>query len=79
MKTLLALSSFALLLSAPGYGHPPPQNGYLRVLCVKAKEGKLAETRAFMLDSTAKLAKVRMDAGVYSSFAVAEAVAPSGR
>lgn len=78
MKIQFFLSSFALLLSATGYSQTP-QTGYMRVLCVKAKEGKLAETRAFMLDSTAKLAKVRMDAGVYSSFVVAEAVAPAGR
>jgi hypothetical protein len=55
----------------------PPS--FSRDICVKVRDGKGAEYAAFLRDTTMKLAKVRLDAGMYSSFVIAQAVEPVGR
>jgi hypothetical protein len=46
---------------------------------VKVRDGKGEEFSAYLRDVTTKLARVRLDTGVYSSFLIAQAVAPAGR
>src|SRR6266567_968281 len=62
-----------------GLGQAQEAPRFSRDLCVKVKDGKGAEYAAFLRDVTTKLVKVRMDAGMYSSFVIAQAVAPAGR
>ena len=69
---VIGVSSLAI-----AYGQPQSQFG--RDLCVKVKEGKAQEYAAYLRDITAKLAKVRVDAGVIASYTIAQAVAPVGR
>lgn len=78
MKTLISFATLSLLLLPILHGQTP-QNGFMRVLCVKAKDSKYSELKTFMTDTVAKLAKVRVEAGDYTSFVLTEAVAPAGR
>lgn len=79
MFNLTKATAFALaLIGTTVYGQTQP-NSYTRALCVKAKDGRVAELAKYLHDVTAKTAKVRVDAGVYSSFIVAQSVVPAGR
>lgn len=78
MKRLLNLCWILLVLLPVAHVNAQSM-GTIRVLCIKAREGKAAELRKFLLDPTTKLAKYRVENGTYSSFAIAEAVAPAGR
>jgi hypothetical protein len=55
------------------------QRVFARDVCVKVKDGKWQEHQAYLRDVTAKLAKVRVDAGTIASFTIAQAVAPTGK
>jgi len=52
---------------------------FSRDFCVKVRDGKAAEYAAYLRDVTTKLAKVRVESGMYSSFVLAESVVPAGR
>lgn len=65
--------------SCIGVAQPPQPAPYSRDICVKVKDGKGAEYAAYLQDVTVKLARVRIDSGMYSSFVIAQAVAPAGR
>lgn len=52
---------------------------YSRVSCMKVKEGKDAEYAAYLRDVVAKLARVRVDAGLFDSYAFQQAVIPAGK
>ncbi len=47
--------------------------------CVKVRDGKGEEYAAFLRDVSTKIAKARIDAGVYASYTIAKAVVPVGR
>jgi len=51
---------------------------YIRDTCVKVRDGKAAEYSEYLRDS-AKLAKVRVDSGVYGAYIIAQATYPTGR
>jgi hypothetical protein len=73
---VFALAMFCCSI-APAQTQEQPR--YSRDLCVKVKEGKGLEYTAYLRDVTIKLAKVRLDEGVFSSFTIAQAVVPAGR
>ena len=52
---------------------------FSRDYCVKVKDGKSAEYAQYLQDVTVKIAKVRVDEGLYLSYTIAQAVVPSGR
>jgi hypothetical protein len=71
---------FALgILCCAGFGQPQQPPSFSRDICVKVRDGKGAEYAAFLRDTTMKLAKVRLDAGMYASFVIAQAIEPVGR
>jgi hypothetical protein len=78
LKRMLFLPWLSLLLLPAAFAQAPPM-GSIRVQCVKARPGKEAELRTFLMDASAKLGKLRVDSGAYSSFVIAQAVAPIGR
>lgn len=78
MKRLLTLC-WMLLVLLPVAPVKAQSMGTVRVICVKARDGKTAELRKYLLDTTTKMAKYRVESGTYTSFVIAEAVAPSGR
>ena len=54
MKRLLNLCWILLVLLPVAHVQAQPM-GTVRVLCVKARDGKTAELRKFLLDTTTKL------------------------
>lgn len=81
MKSLTVSSVFALGLICPstafGQAQAPPL--YARDNCVKVRDGKGAEYRAYLENVVVKLAKFRVESGQIVSFTIAEAVSPVGR
>jgi hypothetical protein len=66
----LAINSMALAQEAPVFA---------KVNCIKVRPGKSVEFVAFVRDVAMKLAKVRVDRGVYTTALFAESVYPAGR
>jgi len=60
----------------PGQAQETPR--FSRDYCVKVRDDKPQEYAAFLRDVTAKLAKIRVEAGVADSFVIAQAVVPMG-
>src|ERR1039457_1302395 len=52
---------------------------YTRANCVKVRDGKGGEYAAYLRDVTTKLAKYRVDNGMFAGFTVSQAVFPAGR
>lgn len=78
MKRVLTLTLMLLVLLPAAFSQNQPM-GSARVLCVKARPGKTAELRQFLLGTTTKMAKYRVENGTYSWFILDESVAPAGR
>ncbi|MBS1829766.1 MAG: hypothetical protein JST93_30990 [Acidobacteria bacterium] len=78
MKLRLSLLSIPLAFLPAAFAQTQ-STGSAEILCIKAKDGKQGELRRFLLDSSAKMGKYRVDSGVFSAYLIAEAVAPSGR
>jgi hypothetical protein len=71
---------FALgVLSCAVSGQAQAPQHFSRDICVKVRDGKSQEFTGFLRDVTTKLAKVRIDSGIYSSFLIARAEEPLGR
>lgn len=79
LVTSTRASALAILTCSIALGQAPNPAAYTRDLCVKVRDGKAAEYTSFLQDVTTKVAKVRMDAGIYSLFVIAQAVIPAGR
>ena len=62
----------------PGASAKEKLAGYIRVNCVKVRDGKGLEFSAYLRDLTAKLSKARVDAGEQDAAVVAQAVEPAG-
>ena len=73
---LLALAVFCCSVASAQAQEP---QRYSRDTCVKVKEGKWEEYTAYQRDVSTKLAKVRVEEGAYASYALAQAVVPTGR
>ena len=71
--------AFALAALTSNYAFGQTPNRHTVVNCVKVKDGKGAEFRAFLTDVSTKLNKSRVDAGEVAAYIVAASVAPSGR
>ena len=80
-KSLTMSSAFALglLCSSTAFGQAQGPALFAQDICVKVRDGKMQEYRAFLQNVTAKLAAVRVESGAYASYAIAQAVAPAGR
>jgi len=77
--TLSSTLALGLICSAAAFGQTQGPALYARDICVKVRDGKWQEYSAFLQSVTAKLAAVRVESGAYASYAIAEAVAPTGR
>ena len=72
---VFALGILGCALSAPAQEQP----AYRVDDCVKVRDGKGLEYAGYLRDVSTKLARVRLDAGIYSLFVIAQAVTPAGR
>src|SRR5678815_4727508 len=68
--------ALGLAWNSMAIGQEPTE--YIRDTCVKVRDGKAAEYSDYLRDSV-KLAKVRVDSGVYGAYIIAEATYPTGR
>lgn len=68
--------ALGLAWNSMAFGQEPTE--YIRDTCVKVRDGKAAEYSDYLRDS-AKLAKVRVDSGVYGAYIIAQASYPTGR
>ena len=71
--------TLGILAGSMASGQTQEQPFYVRDTCIKIKEGHEQEATAFLRDVTAKIAKVRFDAGIMASYTIAQAVEPVGR
>ena len=78
MKRRLSLFWIPLVLAPAAFAQAQPV-GSLQVHCVKARDGKMGELRRFLLETSAKVGKYRVDGGQIASYVITEAVAPAGR
>lgn len=78
MKRRLSLL-WILLVLGPAVFAQAQSAGSIEVTCIKARDGKLGELRSYLMETSAKVGKYRVDSGHLSSYAISEAVAPAGR
>ncbi|MFN7936413.1 MAG: hypothetical protein U0R19_24000 [Bryobacteraceae bacterium] len=78
MKLRLSLLSLPLAFLPAAFAQTQ-STGTAEVLCIKARDGKYSELRRFLLDSSAKMGKYRVENGTFSAYIVSESVTPSGR
>jgi len=84
MTKLVTVSSVivtALLANTVATAQPQEPRTYVRINCVKVRDGKGQEYAAYLRDVNVKLAKVRLEAAGsnMSAYTIAQAVAPTGR
>jgi hypothetical protein len=81
MNRLISIGSVVALVLTGGSiafaQQPAPY--YTRANCVKVRDGKAVEYAAYLRDVTGKLAKYRVDNGIYAAFSLSQAVFPAGR
>ncbi|MBL8232789.1 MAG: hypothetical protein JNL98_30095 [Bryobacterales bacterium] len=73
------VAALAALTINHAFGQTPGPRRHAVINCVKVKDGKNAEFRAYLNDVTAKLYKSRVDTGEVATYIVAAAVSPVGR
>src|ERR1039457_6428173 len=81
MNRVISIGTVAAFAVAVGSiaSAQPAADYYSRLNCVKVRDGKGAEYAEYLRDVTGKLAKYRVDNGMYATFSVSQAVFPAGR
>lgn len=78
MKRRLSLFWIPLVLAPAALAQAQPV-GSVQVSCVKARDGKTGALRQFLMETSAKMGKYRVDNGDIASLVITEAVTPAGR